>query len=207
MMSSVGRNNGRAAIYIVLACGVLAAWIWFTGDDSTPIVQPRQLAHMPPMQKTSSQRVFEPTQVASQGKNLDPLKIRLSGVIGGVNGLPLALVSLNGAREVIVHVGEPLTDSALVVAIDGDSMTYRQGNVDVRTYMQSTNNSDTVAIATAVPKTETASPPTSDGMVRLPGFMPNVAPVQQFGEAKAGDGNSVFKRDIEKKMASMRGSP
>ena len=198
----------RAATYFILVVGAVCSGIWLTGEDSNPVKFHRQVEDLKPMQKVPSVRGSESGSVAPKAQTFTPLYIRLSGVIGGGNGLPLALVSVNDIQNAIVRVGDKLDASSTVIAIDQDSMTYRQGTREIRTFVQSASDKSAPTAQRTLSPNESGNPPTSTGeIVKLPGFMPSAPSIRQTSGIEAPTGNAVFRQAIEAKIANMRAQP
>lgn len=195
----------RAATYFILVVGAVCLGIWLVGEEPNPADFHRQTGNENPIQKTPPVRGSESLSEAPKEQTFTPLSIRLSGVIGGGNGLPLALVSVNDIQNAIVRVGDKLDASSTVIAIDQDSMTYRQGAREVRTFVQSASDKSAPTAQRALSPNKSGNPPTSNGeIVRLPGFMPSAPSIRQNNGIETPNGNAVFRQAIEAKIADMR---
>lgn len=199
----------KFATYLVIAVAAALAGTWVVSDNSTPAEIRSLKTGTESIPKVTLEKKSKVTNVALESESYAPLRIRLSGVVGGARGLALAVVSVNDTEDVILHVGDKLAGSSVVVAIDADSMTYRQGTREIRTFLQSVpENSQPIALRTVAPTASgSASQTPNEELAKLPGFMPSGPPLHRNDGTETPNGNAMFKQAIEAKAASMRAQP
>lgn len=193
------KNISIAIAFIVAASYIGFLYVSDSGQTpnshanspATPVSRPNSI------QKSVAPPLNAETLVGRQ------LSIRLSGIVGGRNGLPLAILSVDGAKDAIFRVGDSLVEGSVVTAIADDSITYRRGTENVIVNMQWSKNGG-VSVGSAPVAPSAKSELTQSGEpLKYPGFMPMSIPTQSAGIQTPND-NSQFKQDIEKKIAAMK---
>jgi len=156
------------------------------GKAVAPTAQPifNQVQSKPPAKES----------VVSEGEITPPPEIQLSGIVGGANGQQLAIISVNKAPELIVHVGDQIFASSTVTEINLDSLTYRHGSNLIRVAMKSHAPSSQ---GSAASNTENSQP----------GFAKSTGQIGQQRPSDAKNGNVEFRQAFEQKMKSLQQRP
>lgn len=113
------------------------------------------------------------------------LDVRFTGVVAGPDGVRRALVSVNGAPDALVRVGDTLAGSSKVTGVDNDALTYHHGEREVRTPIQASDKAaqPSTAPATNNQQANAPTPPTA---------------------AEPLTGNDDLRQAVAQKMASMK---
>lgn len=190
--------------FVLGLCLVLAS-VWMTRERGELAIANNAAVTDTLAPSLDSARKSPLPNVLQLPSQIQPLDVRLAGVMVTADGkASLALVSVNNLQESIVRVGESLGGHAIVIGIENDSMTYRQGEVTYKTTVQSKTNSP-VSLAQMPPPTSNPSSTAAEA-VRLPGFMPVPQTTRPINNEQP-NGNAAFKRDLEKRLANLKEQP
>lgn len=174
----------------LMAAAALAGWLLIPGQrpphEPTPIAAvPAPAVSDAPAEKAAS----DPPPPAAALRS--PLAIAVSGVVAGGRE-NLALVSVDRGPEMLLRIGDSIGGKATVLGIDGESMTYRYGDSDVRVFVSSR------------PGTPATPAPVAPAPVKTyPGFVAAAPSIARASGAEPGSGNESFRKAVEKKLQAM----
>ena len=198
---SVKLAYATVAIALVLSgFWVFDLKVFSSAKAEDPAVQVKQ-----PVLNAAQPQQYPVEPMALKNEVTTPPQVQLSGIVGGVDGERLAVVSVNKSPEAVVRVGDLIFAASTVTEIKQDSMTFRHGSNLIRVVMQDRVASLQGRAYSTQPSTNEPQVATKENTVS--GLMANTGTVglQSSGESK--NGNAEFRQAFEKKMNSLQTRP
>ena len=193
--------------YAILAIALVLSGFWLlkvkifsSAEAEKPAVQVKQ-----PILNAAQPQQYPLEPMALKNEVTTPPKVQLSGIVGGVDGQRLAVISVNKSPEAVVRVGDLIFAVSTVTEINQDSLTYRHGSELIRVVMQNHKRPPQGEASSAQLPTNELQPVTNENAVS--GFRTNTgtAGSQSSGDLKTG--NVEFRQAFEQKMKSFQSRP
>ena len=172
----------------VLASAAIAGWIWWPSEPVALRAAPEtrtESALGPALPTPPVPAASAPRAIASGEPS-----VVLSGVVVGVGGGNLAIVSIDRRPETMLRVGDAVSNTGVVSQIDENSMTYDVAGQPRRVVVEPGRSVAATAKAAAPAKP-------------LPGFVTGAPPMARASGVEPGSGNDNFRQAVARKAQAI----